>query len=140
MSKNRANNRPERTPLHKQRLLGVSDKDKDPNYVYRMVNEESGRVENFLDAGWEPVSGDVDTGETRVQDASQMGSVVRRVVNKDPQAHAKTAILMRKPKEWFDVDMAEKQKRNDEIEAAFDPRKAETDGNHYGAKFEKKIQ
>jgi len=139
MSKDRAKNRPQRTPLTHQKALNINDELKHPDFAYRVVNEEEGRIASFLKAGWEPVSGAQDKNDTKVQDASQMGSVVRRVVNKDPAANAKTGILMRKPKEWFEEDMAEKQLRNDMIEASYNPEKALEDGQHYGAEFEKKI-
>lgn len=50
-----------------------------------------------------------------------MGSVVRRVVNRDPAATAQTAVLMEIPLEYYLEDQAEKQRAVDEREAAYNP-------------------
>ncbi len=132
----RATGRPKRVPLHAQRVLNVENKD--PNYHYRVVNEDVGRVNKFLTAGWELVTGDVTTSEAdRVQDASQMGSVVRRVVNKSKSANSNTAVLMRIPNELYEEDQAAKQRENDKIEASYDPEKFKNDPHTYGSMTKK---
>lgn len=134
--KSRAIGRPKRVPLHAQRVLDVDNKD--PNFEYRVVNELPGRIDKFLKAGWETVSGDVSTSDAgRVQDASQLGSVTRRVVNKSARADAQTAILMRIPKEYYDEDQLAKQRQVDEKEASFDPTKNKDD-HGYAAQLDKK--
>lgn len=135
-NKSRAIGRPKRVPLHAQRVLDVDNKD--PNFEYRVVNELPGRVEKFIKAGWEPVSGDVSTSDaSRVQDASQLGSVTRRVVNKSSRAEVQTAVLMRIPKEYYEEDQKEKQRKVDEIEQSYDPTKAD-DVHGYATKMDKK--
>lgn len=113
--------RPKRIPLHKQTALKMEG-DIPEGMVPYWVNEERGRVEAFLRAGWTPVPGnDEYTTDHRTQSASQLGSVIRKVVNKDSRAPSHTAILMMIPKELYDIDEAEKQKENDRIEQSYNP-------------------
>jgi hypothetical protein len=121
--------RPERTPLHKQKALNAAHRD---GYVRRWVNESVDRVEAFTRAGWTPVVGEENTSDTRAQTESQLGSVVRKVVNKDPNASCRTAILMEIPKDLYDADQADKQLENDRIEASYDPAKQQQHGADYG--------
>ena len=92
-------------------------------FVPRWVNEERGRVDSFLRAGYIFVPGNDDTiTDNRAQSASNLGSsVVRKVVNKDPKAPSHTAVLMMIPKELYDVDQAEQQLENDRIEQSYNP-------------------
>lgn len=113
--------RPKRIPLRKQTALNMEGVIPEGMVPY-WVNEERGRVEAFLRAGWIPVPGnDDDTTDNRAQSASQLGSVIRKVVNKDSKAPSHTAILMMIPKELYDIDEAEKQKENDRIEESYNP-------------------
>lgn len=138
MSNSRAKNRPKRVPMERGTVMKVGEHHKEEGYVYRWIDEKKpGRIEEALAAGWEPVSGNDNSSDRKVQDASQLGSVVRVVANRDPNAISPTQILVKKPKEWFDEDVALKQRKLDKVEEALDPRKAEGDGNHYGARFEK---
>lgn len=138
MSDSRAKNRPKRVPMQRGTVMQVGDNHKEEGYVYRWIDEKKpGRVEQALAAGWEPVRGNENASDKKVQDASQLGSVVRIVANRDPHAVSPTQILVRKPKEWYEEDVAAKQKDLDRVEEALDPRKAEGDGSHYGARFEK---
>lgn len=126
----RAKNRPKRTPLHKRRLLEAKDR---PGFVRRWVNEEIGAIEAYMEAGWKPVVGDEDNSDKRAQKESKMGSMVRRVVNRDPSASAKTAVLMEIPEDIYAEVQAEKQQIIDEREIALDPRKAKQRGSDYGS-------
>lgn len=121
--------RPQRTPLHKQRALSATHRD---GYVRRWVNESVDRIESFTRAGWTPVVGDENTSDVRAQSESQLGSVVRKVVNKDPHASNRTAILMEIPRDIYDADQADKQVENDRIEASYDPKKQAQPGADYG--------
>jgi len=121
--------RPQRTPLHKQRALAANDR---KGFIRRWVNETVDRVESFKRAGWTPVVGDENTSDARAQTESQLGSVVRKVVNKDPTANNRTAILMEIPKELYDADQLDKQKEVDRIEASYDPAKFAQNGADYG--------
>jgi hypothetical protein len=108
-------------------------------YIRRFVNEEIGAVEAYEEAGYSLVyEKGADASEKRAGTESQMGSVVRRVVNKDPNASTKTAVLMEIPKELYDEDQREKSARLDEEEAAWNPKVMEKqDPTTYG-KIEKK--
>lgn len=126
----RAKNRPKRTPLHRRRLLEAK---KRPGYNRRWINEEIGAVEAYKEASWMPVEGEEDASDNRAQKESQLGSVVRRVVNRDPNASAKTAILMEIPEDLYNEDQAEKQKQVDKIEASYDPEKFKVGSADYGS-------
>ena len=121
--------RPDRTPLHKQRALTATHRE---GWVRRWVNESVDRIESFKRAGWTPVVGDENTSDVRAQSESQLGSVVRKVVNKDPNASYRSAILMEIPKVIYETDQADKQKENDRIEASYDPSKYAQSGADYG--------
>jgi len=115
----RAKNRPERRPLHRRRLLDAKPR---AGFVRRWVNEEIGAAEAYEEAGWAVVLEDgADTSDKRVQEASQMGSVIRRVVNKSVQASTKTAILMEIPEEYYKEDKAEIHRDLDEKEMSWNP-------------------
>ncbi len=125
----RAKNRPTRTPLHKRKVLDAKPRQ---GYIRRWVNELHGAVSAFQEAGWSLVVGDEDQSENRVQDASQLDSVIRRVVNRDPNASAKTAVLMEIPEDLYKEDQADKAQRINEIEASYDPKKFQQHGSDYG--------
>lgn len=65
-----------RTPVGTRHILTVTGKD--PDYHYRIVNDESDRVQQFLDAGYELVNAnDVQVGDKRVNSASAEGSAAQ---------------------------------------------------------------
>jgi hypothetical protein len=65
--------RPKRTPVGTRNKLTVQGKD--PNYVYRIVNDVGDRIQQFIDAGYEIVEAkDVRVGDKRVETASSEGS------------------------------------------------------------------
>ena len=83
--------------------------------------------------GWVPVEGhEIDLSDTRVQTESKLGKVVKRVVNRDPNASTPYAILMKIPTELYKEIQAEKQKVNDRIDEAMDPNKSQVAGADYG--------
>src|SRR3990167_4017063 len=97
-------NRPKRVSLQDQRnKLTVTDKD--PNFVYRYVNDVDDRIAKFKLGGYEVVEkknhqiGDplVDTGQATTT------SIVEKAVGGRVKA-----LLMRVPKEWYDEDQAKK--------------------------------
>lgn len=96
--------RPTRTPVGGARdILTVHGKD--PNYVYRWVRNDEGRVEWFQDRGYEVVTGDQhEVGQKTVDSGSQLGSAVTR-----HGGGGKKLILMRTPKEYYDEDQAAKE-------------------------------
>lgn len=128
-SKGTIPNRPTRTPIHKSKLLASEPRE---GYRRRVVLEAPGRIQMFLDAGWTFCNKDQNNSDNRVQDASSLDSVDRRVINRGRDATAHTGVLMEIPEEFYNEDFAEKQKENDRIEEMLDPRKSQVNGADYG--------
>lgn len=104
--------RPKRVPVGGPRdILTVANKD--PNYVYRWVNDTPGRLEKFKDAGYEVVTQDHEVGSKAVDRGSKLGSAITKSVGGQI-----TAVLMRIPREWYDEDQAAKQAELDALEAS----------------------
>ena len=102
-----------RKPLSAQGPLNISG-EKDPNFHYRFVNDTGSRVYNYQQAGYEIVTdGDITVGDSRVSDASDLGSH-RRVVGDQ----GTTSVLMRIPKEYYEEDQAKKNALLDEQDQA----------------------
>ncbi len=102
--------RQRRTSLVNQGRLVVENKD--PNKVYRFVNDKDGRVELKQDQGWDvELAKDHRIGGRRVDTSSAEGTAAR--VNVGAGDHA---ILMSIPKEWYEEDQAAKQERVDASE------------------------
>jgi hypothetical protein len=102
-----------RKPLH-QRGPQTINGDKDPNYVYRFVNDTGSRIANFQSAGYEFVEDkDLVVGDSRVFDPSDIGSG-KRVTSND----GTISYLMRTKKEYYDEDQASKAALIDETEQA----------------------
>ena len=115
-----------RKPLHQrgpQTILG----DKDPEYVYRFVNDTGSRIANFQAAGYEFVTDqDLVVGDSRVKDASDIGTQ-KRVVSND----GTTSYLMRQKREFYEEDQAEKARLIEEQEAAM--KQQASQGADYGS-------
>lgn len=102
--------RKQRTPVGGPRnILTVANKD--PNYVYRFVKDEPGRIDLFKEGGYEVVTQPTEVGDSAVNRHSQLGSAVTVVRG------TSTLVLMRIPKEWYDEDQASKQEEIDALEA-----------------------
>jgi len=96
--------RPRRIPVSGPRdVMTVAGKD--PNYVYRWVNDEEGRLDRFKLAGYEIVTSEHEIGMPSVNKASdKYGSAyVKKVGN------GVVAVLMRIPKDFYNEDQAAKQ-------------------------------
>ena len=103
--------RTRRTPVGQRNVLTVTGKD--PNYVYRIVNDSGDRIQEFLEAGYEMVeAGSVRVGDKRVNTASAEGSVSQISVGQGQKA-----FVMRIKKEWYEEDQEAKQVRVDQLEA-----------------------
>lgn len=102
--------RPRRTPIGRRNKLSVENKD--PNYVYRIVNDIDGRVQDMIDRDYEIVL-DAKVGDKRVDSVSSLGSATQIAVGKGVKA-----IVMRKRRDWHDEDQALKQKEIDDLEAS----------------------
>lgn len=132
MTEKRAKRRPERVPLSKQQVFVAPQRD---GYMRRYVNDLPGRIEAFKRAGWvivEDITNSTKTHEGLAQVESAYGSQVRRVVNRDPNAPCRHAVLMEIPAEWYNEDKMEQQKLIDEKEATFDQSGMHRQQNMYG--------
>lgn len=94
--------RPNRVPIHEQHRNRLTITDKDPNYVYRVVNDIDNRVEQFKLAGYEIVEkthkvGDVDSNNS-------VGSGTRMNVGS-----GRVGVLMRIKREFYEADQKAKQ-------------------------------
>ena len=88
--------------------------EKDPNYVYRFVNDTGSRIANFQAAGYEIVKDDeLTVGDSRVFDPSDLGSG-KKVTSND----GAVSYLMRIKKEYYEEDQAAKQNYINETERA----------------------
>ncbi len=103
--------RVKRVPVSGPRdILSVATQD--PNYFYRWVNDTRGRVQRFLDGGYEVVVQDLEVGQSTVDRGSNIGSAVTRQVG-----GGVTGILMRIPREYYNEDQAAKMEELDALEA-----------------------
>lgn len=104
--------RVQRTPIGTRNVLTV--KGKDPNYVYRHVNDIDDRVQMFQEAGYELVQDEsVQVGDKRVNAASSLGSAKAVSVGQGTKAY-----LMRIKREWYEEDQAKKLSNVADIERA----------------------
>jgi hypothetical protein len=85
----------------------------DPDYEYRWINAEPGRVHNLtVRDDWDPVTEEM-LGNRHEKDKG-VGSGVERIVDRGTGARA---ILVRKRKEYVVEDRAKAQARIDEMDA-----------------------
>lgn len=119
-----------RTPLYKQRSSGIKEK---AGFTRYQVLEKPGEIEKFMEAGWRPCTGnDVSLRDRRVQNDTQLGSVVREVVNKRPGAESQTAIWMEIENEYYEEDQRAKNAMNDAKKAAWNPKNIQASNQHQG--------
>lgn len=101
-----------RVPLNGRNVLTVDGKD--PNFRYRVVNDEGSRVEILKERGYEVVEArSVRIGDRRVATPGAEGTVATAHVGGGLKG-----VVMRIPNEWYEEDMAEKQAYVDELERA----------------------
>jgi hypothetical protein len=130
------NSRPKRVPLHEQKRNVLTISDKDPNYVYRIVNDTGDRINQFKLAGYEVVEHKAKVGEAEVADRNtSLGSGART-----PVGAGTVGILMRIPRDIYDEDQRAKQREIDAKEKLL-VRKAKKstesdDGTYGGAELE----
>ncbi len=115
-----ASARPRRSPLATRNRLSI--KNRDPNYVYRIVNDVDSRIEDLQEQGYEIVPQDQvgPVGDKRVDNTSAPGSSSYFSVGQGVKA-----VVMRQRKEWYDEDQAIKQQRVDESEQTMKSPKAD---------------
>lgn len=89
-------------PLRWRDALFIEDSDKDPNYVYRIFNDDderwSGRIRAAQDHGWEVVE-NTKMGDPKAVESSPLGSATSK-----PVGHGVTGVLMRIPREFYEED------------------------------------
>ena len=92
--------RPQRVPVGQRPKLAVVGKN--PNYVYRYVNDVPGRIKDFERGGWELcTNAEVDVGNFRAEESSGEGSLACQVVD---SGTGLKAYVMKIKREWFDED------------------------------------
>jgi hypothetical protein len=102
--------RPKRTPIASRNILTITGKD--PDKVYRIVNDTGDRIEAFKEAGYELVPAkDVRVGDKRVNSSTPEGSYAQVSVG-----GGQKAFVMAIPKEWYDEDQQAKQANVDNLE------------------------
>lgn len=80
-------------------------KGKDPNFVYRVVNDTDDRINELIDAGYVPDTDEsVRVGDSRVDDNSSLGKVRTISVGGGIKA-----VLMKQRREWYEEDQEAKQ-------------------------------
>lgn len=94
--------RPKRTSTTVRNRLSVGNKD--PNFVYRVVNDRDDRVELLKEIGYTVcTSEEVKLGDQRVDIGKTVGSVASLALGGGDKG-----VIMKIPKEWYDEDQANK--------------------------------
>lgn len=108
---------PATKPERKQRVPVSGPRDiltinnKDPNFFYRWVKDYPGRIQRFLDGGYEfVVDPSAQAGQRTVDSGSRLGSALTRVDG------GNTLVAMRIPLEWYNEDQEAKQRELDALE------------------------
>lgn len=117
----------QRVPLHQQNVFIAQNRE---GYKRMWVNEYIGVVASHELAGWSVVNDtSMATHDGLAQVESQMDSVVRRVVNKDPHAPCRTAVLMEIPLSIYEEDQKAEQQVLDDQEKAWNRRSKDQYGD-----------
>lgn len=102
--------RVKRVPVGTRNVLTVEGKD--PNFHYRIINDQGDRVQEFLDAGYEIVDAKTHrVGDKRAGQATPEGSVSQISLGLGDKGY-----LVRIKKEWYEEDQAAKQAKVKAIE------------------------
>ena len=92
--------------------LSVKADTMDPNYAYRWLNDESGRMHQAtIQDDW-----DVVTDPSAKEDATGLGSGISCKVGVSADGTPLTAYLARKKKVWYEADEAKKQDAHKETD------------------------
>lgn len=112
-----ASARPRRSPLGSRNRLEVQNKE--PGYVYRIVNDVDGRVERLEEQGYNivPNAKIGAAGSKRVDNPTAPGSSSYLSVGQGTKA-----VVMRIREEWYKEDQNAKQTEIDELEATMKTR------------------
>ena len=115
-----ASARPRRTPVATRNRLFV--RNKEPGYVYRIVNDVDDNIQIRQDQGYEIVPADKigRVGDKRVDTASAPGSS-----SYIPVGQGTKAVVMRIKEEYYKEDQAAKQAELEELEESMKTRNAD---------------
>lgn len=100
--------RVKRTPITVRNRLSL--KERDPNFHYRIVNDVDGRIDQFVENGWEVVK-DAKVGDKRVDNSTGVGSVPTVSVGQGTKA-----VVLRIKREWYEEDQKAKMAEVDASE------------------------
>lgn len=100
--------------------------DKDPNFNYRIVNDEGSRIDEMRSYGYEVVTDD----SVKFNSANEIATGSSHSVVVD-RASGKKAILMRQPMEFHEEDRVKRAQMIDESEKSMF-RKLKTEEGRYG--------
>ena len=129
--KSRVTKRPARVPVHKAKLIKAKEI---PGYRTYICNDLPGRIQMFIDAGWEHVYGEENNvSDKTAQTVSQVGSPVRYRVNIRPDAPCQWGYLMKIPLELWEEDQHAQQVEREEAMAQIDPAKYKQGDADYGS-------
>lgn len=109
--------------------LAVDPAAMDPAYRYRWANDDELRIQNLEANDWDIVDARDPLKER--DGRSGLGSAMSKVVGRNEDGSPKKAYLMRKRRDWYDADKAEKMAELDEQEKAIKQAKG-LDGQGYG--------
>lgn len=85
---------------------------KDPNFEYRIVNDDGDRISQFEDMGYEVVKDSgIKVGDRRIANPTKEGSPIQISVGGGQKAY-----VMRIRKDWYEEAQKEKDSHVDEIE------------------------
>lgn len=114
--------RPKRTPLGQRNRLSFGKQD--PNFVYRVINDQDERLQQAQEAGYEFVTSNEPLGDKRVAEGGAVDSRVSK-----PVGNGTRGFLMRIPKEYYEEDQDSKMSKVTETEKALKP---DTKRGEYG--------
>jgi len=95
--------RPIRIPLGTRNVLTAPKRE---GYVRRFVNDEKDRIQQFEDAGYTIVRDEVQIGDPKAGNETQVGSITNKAVGNGTRA-----VLMEIKEEWYEEDQKAKQER-----------------------------
>jgi len=116
MTIEKAANRPKRTPLGQRNRLSFGKQD--PNFVYRVINDQDDRLVQAQEAGYDFVVGDEPLGDKRAAEGGKIDSRVSK-----PVGNGVRGFLMRIPKDYYEDDQNAKMSAVEETEKALKPNK-----------------
>lgn len=87
--------------------LYVPEEEKDPNFVYRWVNNRPGRIKQLTQMDDYDI---VSAPGNEIDAGTSEGTVVKRTVDSNEGGEA---VLLRKPRKFYEADKAEEQRQID---------------------------